>query len=94
MTLECHIEDRGTKLLKAAGCVVKKEGQDGWSDTLVIWAPGRHFWLEWKGPKGTLTRAQKQRIKWLRAMGEPVYVLDKAGDALFVALKTERETKR
>jgi hypothetical protein len=94
VTLERHIEDRGTTLLVNAGCVVLKLGQEGWPDRLVLWAPGRHFWIEWKAPGKPMTKAQKVRIPRMRAMGESVYVLDKAQDALFVALKKERETKR
>jgi hypothetical protein len=89
MTLERHIEDRGNKLLKAAGCVVLKLGQDGWPDRLVIWAPGRHFWIEWKSPTGALTKAQEKRVPRMRKMGESVYILERGGDALW-ALQEER----
>jgi hypothetical protein len=94
VTLERHIEDRGTTLLVNAGCVVLKLGQDGWPDRQVIWAPGRHFYVEYKAPGKGLTKAQKIRIPKLREMGEPVYIIDKAIDVITVALATERRTKR
>jgi hypothetical protein len=89
VTLERHIEDRGTTLLETAGCVVLKLGWDGWPDRLVLWAPGRHFWIEWKAPGKPMTKAQKVRIPRLRAMGESVYILERGGDALW-ALREER----
>jgi hypothetical protein len=82
MVLECHIENRGRKLLKAAGCVTKKEGQDGWPDVIVFYAPRRHYWLEFKQPDGSLTVAQVQRIPKMRRSGESVYVIDTAADVL------------
>jgi hypothetical protein len=94
MTLERHIEDRGTMLLENSGCVVLKLGWDGWPDRLVLWSPGRHFWVEWKAPGKPMTKAQKVRIPRLRAMGESVYILDKAIDVIVVALATERRLKR
>jgi hypothetical protein len=89
MTLERHIEDRGTTLLENSGCVVLKLGWDGWPDRLVIWAPGRFFFIEWKAPGKGLTKAQKVRIPLLKKMGMPVYVLERGGDALW-ALQEER----
>lgn len=89
MTIELHIENRSRTLLRKAGCVTKKIGDDGWPDVIVFYAPRRHFWIEFKGPDGTLTKAQKVRIPRLIAMGESVYVLDRAPDAL-AALAEER----
>jgi hypothetical protein len=91
VTIELHIENRGTRLLKAAGCLVLKVGDDGWPDRLVIWMARRHFWIEWKSPNGELTKAQKIRIPRLRAMGESVYILERAADALAALAEEQRK---
>lgn len=59
---------------KALDWIARKDGQEGWPDRQVIWAPGRHFWVETKGASGRLTPAQKVRIPWLRARGEVVFI--------------------
>jgi hypothetical protein len=51
-------------------------GREGWPDRLVIYAAGRHFWIEWKQPDGSLTPAQKVRIPRMRASGETVFIPD------------------
>ena len=63
-------------------CNLIKAGTDGWPDRLVIWAPGRHFWIEFKTPTGRLTTAQKVRIPRLMARGEEIYVVTSASEAL------------
>lgn len=60
---------------KALGWATVKVGMEGWPDRLVMWAAGRHFWVETKNAEGRLTRAQERRIPWLRARGETVLVL-------------------
>jgi hypothetical protein len=77
---ESGIETHFRTEVRGNGWVEKKEGQDGWPDRLIIWAPGRHFWTELKQPDGSLTAAQKQRIPWLRRLGETVFILDTRAD--------------
>lgn len=89
MTIEFHIETRAREYLRKAGCITKKMGDEGWPDIIVFYAPKRHFFIEFKGPDGQLTKAQKVRIPMLQKMGESVYVLDLAVDALD-ALQKER----
>lgn len=80
MAREVSMEVRACQKLEQLGCRVLKVGWDGWPDRLVLWAPGQHFWLEFKTPQGRPTRAQKGRIGQLRAGGEPVYfVVDMLG---------------
>jgi hypothetical protein len=74
VALEVNIERRGSELLVGAGCICLKMGNEGYPDRLVIWGPGRHFWIEWKAPGGRLTAAQRARIPRLRHAGEPVYI--------------------
>jgi len=59
---------------KALGWITRKDGRDGWPDQQVIFAPGRHFWVETKNEEGRLTPAQKVRIPWLRSRGETVFI--------------------
>jgi hypothetical protein len=59
---------------EALGWFAFKVGWDGWPDRMVVWAPGRHFWVETKNEDGSLTPAQKVRIRWLRKMGETVFI--------------------
>lgn len=82
MARESHIERSACRLLQQAGCLTPKAGTDGWPDRLVIWAPGRHFWIEFKTPTGRLTTAQKVRIPRLMARGEEIYVVTSASEAL------------
>lgn len=75
MARELGIEKRGLFIIAALGWLQVKIGWEGWPDRLVIWAPGRHFWWEAKRPDGgSLTPAQKNRIKQLRDSGETVFV--------------------
>lgn len=81
MARELGIEQRGNELLAARGWLQVKVGYDGWPDRLVIWAPTRHFWLEWKNEHGRLTPAQENRIPLLRRGGEVVIVLESRKEA-------------
>jgi hypothetical protein len=76
MARELQIELRGCELARQKGQLTPKVGTDGWPDRLHVWAPGRHFWVEWKQPDGTLTEAQRQRIPRLQRLGEPVFIFD------------------
>ena len=89
MPRERGIEQRGNDLIRQLGWWQFKVGYDGWPDRLVIWAVGRHFWVEWKQPDGTLTPAQQVRIPMMKAAGEPVFVLDSRAEftALLEALR-------
>jgi len=78
VALERTIEGLACSLLKSRGCLTPKMGTEGWPDRLVIWAPGRHFWIEFKKPGGSLTPAQKVRIPLLRKSGEEVFIIDSA----------------
>lgn len=84
MARESGIERRGCELLQAQGCLTPKLGMDGWPDRLVIWAPGQHFWIEWKNGDGKLTKAQMARIPVLAKAGERVYVCRSPEEALHV----------
>jgi len=59
-----------------------KFGWEGWPDRMIIWSPGRHFWVEAKTSKGRLTPAQKVRIKWLRVRGEMVFIPESRGEVV------------
>jgi len=59
---------------KALGWAAVKVGMEGLPDRLVLYAAGRHFWVETKRRDGRLTPAQKVRIPWLRARGETVFI--------------------
>jgi hypothetical protein len=73
---EAGIESHLLACCKARGWWCLKLGRDGWPDRLIIWRPGRHFWVELKQPDGSLTAAQKVRIPKMRAAGEPVFIPD------------------
>jgi hypothetical protein len=88
--LEANIERPSCEWLRAQGCDVFKLGQDGVPDRLVIYAPGRHYWLEFKRPGGTLTAAQKKRIPMMRRRGHKVFVIDTQAEVRSI-LKTMRE---
>jgi hypothetical protein len=74
MARESHIERTSCGLM--GPWLVIKIGWEGFPDRLVIWAAGRHFWIEFKQPGGTLTKAQERRIPKLRARGEVVFIID------------------
>lgn len=76
MPREAGIEDHLTRECARVGWLQKKEGMDGWPDRIIIWAAGRHFWVELKQPDGSLTAAQRVRLPMLRRMGETVFIPD------------------
>jgi hypothetical protein len=82
VTLEHTIEGLACSLLKSRGCLTPKMGTEGWPDRLVIWAPGHHFWIEFKRPGGTLTKAQRVRIPHLLKAGEEVHIVTSALQAV------------
>lgn len=73
--LESSIETRAKKKLDSEGSVVLKVGYDGWPDRLVLLGKGRHRWIEFKRPGGTLRKSQILRKRQLEAMGETVDVI-------------------
>lgn len=74
MARELGIEQHFIRRCAEVGWGQKKEGQDGWPDRQVFWAPGRHFWVELKNDEGSLTPAQKVRFKLLRQAGETIFI--------------------
>jgi len=102
MTLESRIEARAVKELKKVGALAIKVGYDGWPDRLVIYAPGRAIWMEFKQPKtGKISPKQRLREKELSEYGHEVYYPTSYKEALaFVAsarralANAERRNKR
>lgn len=87
MTLESRIEARAVKELANVGALAIKVGYDGWPDRLVIYAPGRSIWMEFKQPKtGKISPKQRLRAKELSEYGHEVYYPTSYKEALaFVA---------
>lgn len=74
MARERTKEKAGNLLLEAAGFTVKKLGDNGWPDDIVM-RRGQHVFMEWKKEVGSpLTKAQQRRIPKLRERGETVVV--------------------
>ncbi len=65
---------------ESSGFLVVKVGTQGRPDQLVSWGKG-HGWLEWKTPRGRLTRAQERRIPAMLRRGERVEVVTNLYDA-------------
>ena len=82
MAREVYIEGLACSLLRGRGCLTPKMGTEGWPDRLVVYAPGKHFWIEFKKPGGRLTPAQKVRIPRLRKRGEEIHIIDAALEAV------------
>lgn len=73
MTLESRIEARAVKELAKVGALAIKVGYDGWPDRLVIYAPGRAIWMEFKQPNtGKISQKQRLRAKELSQYGHEV----------------------
>lgn len=102
MTLESRIEARAVKELAKVGALAIKVGYDGWPDRLVIYAPGRVIWMEFKQPKtGKISPKQRLRAKELSKYGHEVFYPTSYKEALaFVAsarralANAERRNKR
>lgn len=83
-------EQRARVLLTRAGFLVLKVGRQGWPDSLVTWGQ-RHFWVEWKTPKGRLTKGQLRRIPAMVQKGEKVLVATNADNLFTWALAWMRK---
>lgn len=80
---ESRLQLQIKKRLESLGCLVIKQEPPpvGLPDLLVVYAPGRHFWLEVKTPTGRVSPAQKAYHKWLEQRGEVVHVVKSVEDA-------------
>ena len=76
--LESRIEAEVCRTLRMLGCLVRKDGQEGWPDRVVYVGDSLHFWIEFKQPGKTPEPLQLARHAALRYMGEVVLVLDYA----------------
>jgi hypothetical protein len=88
MSQEKFIERQACRALVAEGCMCPKVGFDGWPDRLVVYAPGKHMWMEFKAPGGKLTKAQKVRIPLLVAKGEMVWIVTNTAQAVELVRST------
>ena len=78
MTPEGRVINLFLARCKALGIEVRKcswEGRRGAPDRLV-YANGRHFWVEFKAPGEKLRPHQEREITRMRAAGCTVYVID------------------
>ena len=82
MPRESAIESGACKALHREGFDTEKCGKNGRPDRLVVTAPGRHIWFEFKQPKGRLTAAQERRIPKMRERGEVVEIVTSEHEAL------------
>lgn len=90
MARESHRERQGKIALEKAGFLVKKLGDGGWPDQLVLLDYCNHIFLEWKKVGGRLTKAQKRRIPKLRNRGELVAIVTDVEQALGCANNANR----
>jgi len=91
MTLESRIEARSVKELAKVGALAIKVGYDGWPDRLVIYAPGRAIWFEFKQPgTGRISQKQKLRAKELNQHGHEVYYPTSYKEALAYVASARR----
>lgn len=91
MTLESRIEARSVKELAKVGALAIKVGYDGWPDRLVIYAPGRVIWFEFKQPgTGRISQKQKLRAKELNQHGHEVYYPTSYKEALAYVASARR----
>jgi len=66
-----------------------KAGDQGWPDRLILLPGGKHFWVEFKTPKGRLRPAQVALFKVLTTRGDRVFVVKSTEelDAVIGAIK-------
>ena len=74
------------QIRKALKCLVFKMEPPpvGVPDLLVVYAPGKHIWLEVKTPTGKVTPKQKAYHEKLRKQGERVYVVRSKEEAISI----------
>lgn len=65
-----RLQRRGIRTLK-----LNLQSNRGWPDRLVILPKGQVVWLEFKVPKGRLTKLQEYVHDWLRRQGHRVEVV-------------------
>jgi hypothetical protein len=80
MTDEKFIEAEACLRLRAMGCTCIKQ-EPPWPDRLVIYAPGRHVFIEFKTLTGRLRKTQVIINRQLTERGETVFVCRTAKDA-------------
>lgn len=50
-------------------------GANGWPDYLILGAQGQHFFIEFKGPGGKLTKLQALRHEEILSHAHPCFVV-------------------
>lgn len=93
MTLESRIEQRAVLEMAKVGALAIKVGYSGWPDRLVIYAPGRCLWLEFKQPKGTAMKQQKIRERELNRVGHEVFYPTSWREAVGIVAAARRKLK-
>ena len=76
---EKQLERKLVKAIKQAGGACLKyynPALAGFPDRLCITSTGHVFWVELKGPGGKPRPLQQQRIKELRRLSTPVYIVN------------------
>jgi hypothetical protein len=91
---EFAIENRSVRELEQLGCLCIKTGSNGWPDRMIVYAPGRVIWIEFKTPTGKLRPAQKVRIKQLEAKGHAVTIARSHQEALAAVASARRSLVR
>ena len=73
MPLESAIEQRAVLEMAKIGALAIKVGHSGWPDRLVVYAPGRCIFMEFKQPGGAVRKQQKIRERELNRVGHQVF---------------------
>jgi len=81
MSLEKDIERRTYRKARELGWNDKKVGTDGWPDRLFI-KKGVYVWIEFKQPRGRLSKRQEKIIENLKKDECFVFVCDNVKDAI------------
>ena len=90
MTLESVIEAKACKEMERTGCICIKVGHNGWPDRLIVYAPTRVLWMEFKQPGGAIRKSQLIRKRELEAKGHPVHFVDSVKGAMGIVAKARR----
>jgi hypothetical protein len=72
--IESRIQKGCIEWLRLQGCLCYKLGQCGEPDWVVVYHPGRHYFMEFKTEKGKLTRAQMVLFRKLAGQGHNVFI--------------------
>ena len=62
---EAKHQGEAIKRFRETGCFCHKLGQNGEPDWLIVYAPGRHVYMEFKTETGGFTKAQRVRFREL-----------------------------